>query len=110
LGSGLVPAAQSPGPQDQTQANRDQHRPESRVASVAAHRRSVYEVGALTDENDPDDEGQDAENAKYPAHHRDCLRDPIALGFRPAMGDGLRVDPARRERGDFRGQAREPRA
>jgi hypothetical protein len=71
--SGLPAAARSPGPHDQPQTNHKQHPTETRVASVATHRRSVYDVHALSDEHNTDDDDQHAENAEGPAHHHDLV-------------------------------------
>ena len=71
--SGPATTAGSPGPDDQAQADHEQDATEPCIASVAAHRRTVYDVRALSDEQGPDEAGDDAENAECPAHHHDLI-------------------------------------
>jgi hypothetical protein len=71
--SGLAATAESPRPDDQAQADHEQDAAEPCIASVAAHRRTVYDVRPLSDEQGADKEDQDAESAECPAHHHELF-------------------------------------
>ena len=67
---GLATTAEPPRPDHETQADHEQNGTEARVAPVAAHRRSMDDIHALSDEDDADENCKGADNAEYRAHHR----------------------------------------